>query len=108
MPPDINVALLYTDIGQLKAQSEERSKQTDELFKLIREMSAKMATKDDIKELTLKVESGHLRIDNLHDRVAELENDRKWVKTGVRAAIGLPPLLAALAEDVRFLIGHPG
>lgn len=108
MPPDINVALLYTDIGQLKAQSEERSKQTDELFKLIRDMSAKMATRDDIRELAGKIEAGHVRIDDLHARVATLETDRKWVKAGIGAAFGLPPFLAAIAEIIRFFVGHSG
>lgn len=108
MPPDINISQLYTDLGELKAQSRERSSQTQELFSLVREVSAKMATKDDIKELSQKVDHGHTRIDNLHNRVADLENDRKWVRRSVGAAIGLPPFLAALAEIVRFFVGHPG
>jgi len=108
MPPEINLAQLFGDIGALKAQSEERSKQTGELFALIREMAAKMATKDDIKGLSEKVDAGHIRMDDLHDRISDLENDRKWVRVGVGAAVGLPPFLAAVAELIRFFVGHPG
>lgn len=103
---DINVAQLYSDIGALKAQSEERTKQTDELFKLVRGMAEKMATKEDIKELSFKVDAGHVRVDDLHDRVSNLESDRRWIKAGVGAAFGLPPVIAALVEIVRFIWGR--
>ena len=103
--PHLNIALLYQDIGALKSQSDERSRQTTELYNLVRDISARMATKEDIQELKVQIAAGEDKADDLHNRVNALENDRKMVKTAVATAIGAPPIIAAIIEVGRFIIG---
>ena len=101
----LNLATLYGDIGALKSQSEERTKQTTELYILVRDISARMATKEDIRELKDQIAAGEDKADDLHDRVVNLEADRKMVKTAVTTAISAPPIIAAIIEVARFMIG---
>lgn len=100
---EINVANLYQDIGALKAMTQEHTRQTSELADLIRGISANMATKADIHELSTGVDS---RMTAMNKRVTSLETDRRIVKAAAGVAVGAPPVLAAVVEVIRFVVGH--
>ena len=102
---DINVALLYQDIGALKSQSEDRTRQTTELYTLVREISATMATKKDIDDLRAQITTNENKADDLHDRVGVLESDRRLMKAAAGTAFVAPPAIAAIIEITKALIG---
>jgi hypothetical protein len=96
---------VYEDIGALKAMSAERTRQTTELFALVREISTNMATKSDVREISNRLQEHIQAEDDLKNRISELEGDRKLVKAAAIVALGAPPFFVACAELFRFLVG---
>lgn len=96
MTPVPEHAALYQDIGELKALAKVSEAAQRELFGLVREITEKMATKEDVQAAM----SAHGR------RISDLENDKRNLKNGVKFAFGAPPLIAAIVEVIRFSFGH--
>ena len=104
---ELDFAALYEDIGSLKAMSRERQDQTRELFQCVRDIAAKMATKDDVKAIAERLQK-HVNGEDcasLHQKVEEMDAERKLVKGAAMIGIAAPPFLAALIEVTRWVIG---
>lgn len=114
--PEVNVADIHEKLGRLEAMSQERKDQTAELFRLVRGLNDKVATKDDVDAIQTRLRD-HVEAEDaersklvreqraLQLRVVSLETDRKVVRTAVAVAIGAPPFIAALIEIIKWIVG---
>lgn len=106
---EINVAELFKTIGGLEAESRERTRQIEVLFKEITKISDNMLTKSDINALVASQMANHTGdcgIETLNTRLVALETDRQAVKMASRIAVGAPAFLIGAVEVAKWFFGH--